>query len=86
MPINAAFIVPHPPLRLKREAKQTTEKNGPVVHRRRLGVGCAVFLIAAAVFLFVAVRFLLSGYPYSVPAPHLIFTQGAAVSALHSVE
>lgn len=72
-------IVPHPPLRLKREAAQTTEKSEPVVHRRRLGVGCALFLIAAAVFLFVVVRFLLSGYPYTVPAPHLIFTQGTAL-------
>ena len=79
-------IVPHPLLRLKRGSEQTTEKDEPVVHRRRLGVGCAVFLIAAAVFLFVVVRFLLSGYPYAVPAPHLIFTQGAAVSALHCVE
>ena len=72
-------IVPHPPLRLKRGSEQTTEKDEPLVHRRRLGVGCAVFLIAAAVFLFVVVRFLLSGYPYTVPAPHLIFTQGAAL-------
>lgn len=71
-------IVPHTPLRLKRAAEQTAEKNEPVVHRRRLGVGCAVFLIAAAVFLFVVIRFLLSGYPYAVPAPHLIFTPGAA--------
>ena len=72
-------IVPHPLLRLKRGSEQTTEKDEPVVHRRRLGVGCAVFLIAAAVFLFVVVRFLLSGYQYSVPAPHLIFTQGTAL-------
>lgn len=72
-------IVPHPPLRLKRGSEQTTEKDEPLVHRRRLIVGCAVFLIAAAVFLFVVVRFLLSGYPYTVPAPHLIFTQGAAL-------
>lgn len=79
-------IVPHTPLRLKREAEQTAEKNEPVVHRRRLGVGCAVFLIAAAVFLFVVVRFLLSGYPYAVPAPHLIFTPGAAISTLHCTE
>ena len=79
-------IVPHPLLRLKRGSEQTTEKDEPVVHRRRLGVGCAVFLIAAAVFLFVVVRFLLSGYPYAVPAPHLIFTQGAAISTLHCTE
>ena len=79
-------IVPHTPLRLKREAEQTAEKSEPLVHRRRLSVGCAVFLLAAAVFLFVVVRFLLSGYPYSVPAPHLIFTQGAAISTLHCTE
>ena len=79
-------IVPHTPLRLKREAEQTAEKNEPVVHRRRLGVGCAVFLIAAAVFLFVVVRFLLSEYHYTIPAPHVIYTQGTAVSALHCVE
>lgn len=72
-------IVPHTPLRLKRAAEQTTEADGPVVHRRRLGVGCAVFLIAAAVFLFVVIRFLLSEYHYTVPAPHLIFTQGTAL-------
>ena len=79
-------IVPHTPLRLKRAAEQTAETNGPVVHRRRLSVGCAVFLIAAAVFLFVVVRFLLSGIHYTVPAPHLIFTQGAAISTLHCTE
>ena len=72
-------IVPHPPLRLKRGSEQTTEKDEPLVHRRRLGVGCAVFLIAATVFLFVVVRFLFSGYQHSVPAPHLIFTPGASV-------
>ena len=71
-------IVPHPPLRLKRGAEQTAEKNEPVVHRRRLSVGCAVFLIAAAVFLFVVVRFLLSGYRHQVPAPHIIYTPSSS--------
>ena len=77
-------IVPHTPLRLKREAEQTAEKSEPLVHRRRLSVGCAVFLIAAAVFLFVVVRFLLSEYDYTVPAPHMIYTQSTAAPAPHS--
>ena len=71
-------IVPHPPLRLKRGSEQTTEKDEPLVHRRRLIVGCAVFLIAAAVFLFVVVRFLLSGYRHQVPAPHIIYTPSSS--------
>ena len=79
-------IVPHPPLRLKREAEQTAEKSEPVVHRRRLGVGCAVFLIAAVIFLFVVVRFLLSEYHYTVPAPHIIYTQSTAAPAPHCDE
>ena len=77
-------IVPHPLLRLEREAAQTTEKNEPVEHHRRLGVGCAVFLIAAAIFIFVVVRFLLSEYHYTVPAPHIIYTQSTAAPAPHS--
>ena len=72
-------IVPRPPLRLKRVTTQTAEKKQSYNLKPLIGMGCAVFLIAAAVFLFVVVRFLLSGYPYTVPAPHLIFTQGAAL-------
>ena len=77
-------IMPHTPLRLKREAKPTSEKSEPVGHPRRIGVGCAVFLIAAAIFIFVVVRFLLSEYHYTVPAPHIIYTQSTAAPAPHS--
>ena len=74
-------IVPHPPLQLKRAAEQTAEKSEPFVHRRRLGVGCAAFLIAAVIFIFVVVRFLLSGFHYTVPAPHIIYTQSTPAPA-----
>lgn len=76
-------IVPHPLLRLKREAKQTAETNDTGAPHRRIGVGCAVFLIAAAIFLAVVVRFLFSEYDHRVPAPHII-TQSTTAPAPQS--
>ncbi len=76
-------IVPHPPLRLRREAKQTAETNDTGAPHRRIGVGCAVFLIAAAIFLAVVVRFLFSEYDHRVPAPHII-TQSTSAPAPQS--
>ena len=48
-------------------------------HHRHIGVGCAVFLIAAVIFIFVVIRFLFSGYHHTVPAPHIIYTPSTAV-------
>ena len=76
-------IVPHTPLRLRREAKNAPEPNDPGAPHRRIGVGCAVFLIAAAIFLAVVVRFLFSEYDHRVPAPHII-TQSTTASAPQS--
>lgn len=76
-------IVPRSPLRLKREAEQTAETNDASTRHRRLSVGCAVFLIAAAIFLAVVVRFLFSEYDHRVPAPHII-TQSITAPAPQS--
>ena len=76
-------IVPHTPLRLKRESKPTAETNDTGAPHRRIGVGCAVFLIAAAIFLAVVVRFLFSEYDHRVPAPHII-TQSTTAPAPQS--
>lgn len=76
-------IVPHTPLRLRRKKQSDDEEVKKDLSHRRIGVGCAVFLIAAAIFLAVVVRFLFSEYHHRVPAPHII-TQSTSAPAPQS--
>ena len=76
-------IVPRSPLRLKRVTRQTAEKKQSYNSKPLIGIGCAVFLIAAVIFLFVVGRFLFSEYHHEVPAPHII-TQSTTAQAPQS--
>lgn len=77
-------IVPHPPLRLQREKQSDGEVIKEDHRHRRIGFGCAIFLIAAVIFLFVLGRFLFSESHHTIPAPHIIYTQGTAAPAPQS--